>query len=559
MLKTIQTCAILFACLGFWSSSADAQIAFDDNFENGRLDTARLDTTFYTLWPITNLHFRVTNAFNEDPTFRIFDSVGFQLRAYHHMVYRYEGDTAWNFFDTAHKAGTTDYYYFENHSAFLHDTVYVSYCFPYTYSDLQQYMNSLSGKSHVLGNGVKGLSYQGRNLYGYQITDTLYEDCYKENIVITVRQHPTEPLSGYFTEGFTDFLLDVTDTTADFLRRNYHFYIYPMLNPDGVYNGSGQNALGQGLNREWEDSLISGGVPEIDTIRPVIWQETNQRVEWSIDIHSNPGSNIPYYWWGYTMASAVPQWQIDKSTAYVQAVAAIDASSPINTSLFQNYVQGSGVNASLTAANWFRRSFGAVAYTFEPTTEPMGPSGDNAIAIDRMKMAGASLAKGFYFVYDNVEPLSGAITAGNNSLIGSAAGGHVPYSYSWAGPVTGNLDTLNNLLTGLYTLTITDSMGCTWEQQYAYTSLANIAETSVENAIKLYPNPAHDLLTLEPEKPCGQTTIQLVDMLGKVHLEASFDFDSPQHIALPSGLSGLYVVVLSLPGSVLKRTIAIFN
>lgn len=62
-------------------------------------------------------------------------------------------------------------------------------------------------------------------------------------------------------------------------KKGFHYYgenpplsIYPMLNPDGGYTGSGQNTPGQGVNREWEEGRTPGGTPETDTIRPVIWK-----------------------------------------------------------------------------------------------------------------------------------------------------------------------------------------------------------------------------------------------------------------------------------------------
>jgi hypothetical protein len=532
--------AFFFVLIVIYTTISKAQVLFDDNFENGRLDTAVVDSSSYSLWPITNLHFRITNALNQSLSFKIFDSTGYQLRPYHNMVYRYEGDSSWNFFDTAYKAQNVDYYHFFNQTSFTKDTVYIAYWYPYTYSDLQQYLSGISGNQHLINSGIKALTYQGRNIYGYQITDTAYSECYKANVVITCRQHPVENINGYFIEGLTDYLLYSTDSTAEFLRRNFHYYIYPMLNPDGVYMGSGQNALGQGLNREWEDSLRLGGTPEIDSIRPVIWQETGQKVNWSIDIHSNAGSNIPYYWWGYTNSSSVPQWQIAKALQYVQAVAGADFSSPINLSSYQNYIQGNGVSNIKTAANWFRKSFGAIAFTFEPTSEPMGLSGNNDYTIDHLKTAGSSLAKGFYSVFDTVQAMGGTINIVNNIFIPVVTGGHPPYSYTWSGPIRGNSDTLPNLLPGLYNLTVIDSLGCMWQKNINhFASKINFPQLS-DTDIIVYPNPSCGLIRIEFKHIIDQATLEVYDISGRRIQKEEILNKGVLSLRLSSILPGIY-------------------
>lgn len=549
---------IIFTLMSLTNSKA--QIAFDDNFENGRLDTVYTENSSYVLWPITNLHFRITNTLGQNPAFKIYDSTGYQLRPYHNMVYRYEGDSLWNFFDTAYKSQNPGYYHFINQSLFVKDTVYIAYWYPYTYSDLQQYLLDISGSPYLINSGIKSHSYQGRNIYGYEITDSSYSECYKENVVITCRQHPIENISGYFVEGLTDYLLNTSDSTAAFLRRNFHFYVYPMLNPDGVYSGSSTNALGQGLNREWRDSLIISGTPEIDSIRPVIWQETGQKVNWSIDIHSNAGNNIPYYWWGYDSTAPVPQWQKAKALQYVQAVAAADSSSPDNISSYSNYIQGFGVDSSNTAANWFRRSFSAITFTFEPTTEPMGPSGNNDYTIDNLISAGNSLAKGFFQVFDTIQALGGTIHSYNNTLIVTASGGHPPYSYSWNGPSLSNSDTLQNPISGPYTLTVTDSLGCIWEKQFYHSATDIYTVSPSDGDLTIYPNPtSDDLFWIRFSNPNGPATILIHDLNGRLITTIESKNQAMIPVSTESFISGTYLLKITSKDFILNKRVVIIH
>lgn len=520
--------------------AANSQILLDQNFENGRLDTAYFSNGSYHLWPVTNLHARVTGVNQQQPVFSIFDSVGYQLRSYHYMVYRYASDTTWQFFDTAYKAGTTSDYSFWNHQPFVRDTVFIAYWYPYTYSQLSNYLSNLASNPYLISNKAVGHSYEGRNLYGLEITDTSFTDCYKKNVVITARQHPIENINGYFVEGLINYLLDSRDTIADFLRRNYRFFIYPMLNPDGVFHGSGQNALGQGLNREWEDSLKPGGTPEIDTIRPVIWRQTGQQVDWSIDIHSNPGSNIPYYWWGYTSGSqGVSANHIYQAGSLVSNIAQEDTKNS-GPGLFQFTIQGNGVSNSKTAANWFRKSFDAIAFTFEPTSEPLGPTGDNRILKSRMKAAGASIAKGFYHVFDTVQNMHATLHQFTDTLVVEATGGLPPYSYQWNGPQNSTNDTLLNAQPGTYTVSIIDQSGCQWKGNINVTFTSLPEKQNHRSNHIAFPNPVNEWLMVRNPGANG-ARYKICNLSGKTLLAGIID-GSP--IAVKHLSPGLYFLTI---------------
>jgi|GEM_PF-1701499 len=480
---------IFLLSIGLSYLSGQSAITFDDNFENGRLDTAYLQAGSYHLWPVTNLHARVSGLSGQQALFSIFDSVGFQLRSYHHMVYREEGSMQWPFFDTAYKSGTAANYYFQNTQPFSADTIYLSYWAPYTYSNLQSFLTGLQGDSSVQ-QWTAGTSVEGRDLYAFEITDSSYLNCYKHKIVITARQHPIEHINGYFVEGMANFLLS-NDSLAKELRKQFRFFFYPMCNPDGVFNGSGQNVLGQGLNREWADSLQLGGTPEVDSIKEDIWFKTDSAFHFGIDIHANPGSNIPYYWWGLTNGSGADSSLLLKAQSYVQAVAAADTSSNQASSLYQNYIQGNGVNSSKTAANWFYTSAGAIPFTFEPTSEPLGYTGDNALGTDRFRLAGASLARGFANLGDSLNPLEVNITnlSFGGTLI-SVAGGLPPYTINWTS-IDSTISDTTRLIAyfggGPTYVQVSDSLGCN------FAKWINVPYSSIREEVisfEFYPNPS---------------------------------------------------------------------
>lgn len=68
----------------------------------------------------------------------------------------------------------------------------------------------------------------------------------KPTIFVIGRQHPGETLSSFFIEGMVEKVMK-----DDFLKSNYHFQFYPIVNKKGVKNGNHRYANGVDFNRSW--------------------------------------------------------------------------------------------------------------------------------------------------------------------------------------------------------------------------------------------------------------------------------------------------------------------
>jgi len=146
---------------------------------------------------------------------------------------------------------------------FVHakDKCLFAHCYPYTYTELQNYLEKLLhnplGKLCVTSD-VLCTSLGGNECPILTITSHIGSDAEKGErkvIFLSSRVHPGESNSSWIMKGLLDFLLGPS-AEAEFLRSKYLFKIIPMLNPDGVINGHYRcNLAGYDLNRHWHNPI----------------------------------------------------------------------------------------------------------------------------------------------------------------------------------------------------------------------------------------------------------------------------------------------------------------
>ncbi|TPX67231.1 hypothetical protein SpCBS45565_g03896 [Spizellomyces sp. 'palustris'] len=141
------------------------------------------------------------------------------------------------------------------------DSCYFAYHYPYTYSDLQRSLFHLQLSStfgercrrqtlcRTLGGNECPLltvtDFSPASTTTNPISDRVY-------ILLSARVHPGESNSSHIMHGLLNFLLSDAEMAID-LRKRCVFKIIPMLNPDGVVNGSHRCSLaGVDLNRQWK-------------------------------------------------------------------------------------------------------------------------------------------------------------------------------------------------------------------------------------------------------------------------------------------------------------------
>ncbi|KAK6034584.1 zinc carboxypeptidase [Cooperia oncophora] len=138
------------------------------------------------------------------------------------------------------------------------DICYFAYHFPYTFSFLKATISrclSLVPTGVYYSNDVIGESLGGNSVNLLTVTAkcSATEISKKQIVFLSSRVHPGESNASWMMHGILESLLTSMDPLTDELRTRFIFKLVPMLNPDGVINGSHRCSLsGVDLNRVWD-------------------------------------------------------------------------------------------------------------------------------------------------------------------------------------------------------------------------------------------------------------------------------------------------------------------
>ncbi|CAH0721592.1 unnamed protein product, partial [Brenthis ino] len=270
------------------SAGGDDELKFESRFESGNLAKAiKITSAYYELHLRTDLYtnrhmqwfyFRVSNTkkqmmyrfsivnlskpeslYNEGMRPLLYSTKDAQL---HSIGWRRCGDNIAYYKNDSTCEEEEQYpsYTLTFNLEFPHtdDAVYIAHCYPYTYSDLQEYLSRL--QAHPVKSTYSKLRLLCRTLAGnnvYYLTITApqnpneMDQKKKKAVIITARVHPGETPSSWMMKGFMDFLTGDSNQARE-LREKFIFKLVPMLNPDGVIVGNNRCSLtGKDLNRQY--------------------------------------------------------------------------------------------------------------------------------------------------------------------------------------------------------------------------------------------------------------------------------------------------------------------
>ena len=97
--------------------------------------------------------------------------------------------------------------------------------------------------------------------------------------------------------------------------------------------------------------------------------------------------------------------------------------------------------------------------------------------------------------------------------------GFSPYSFTWDEFPLNDADNVSNLSEGTYTVRVSDDFKCSSKKEFNIKSLVGINEHSDIN-FNIYPNPAHDKLTIDNDSGVVIRSAKIINPVGKIiHVE----------------------------------------
>lgn len=159
----------------------------------------------------------------------------------------------------------------------------------------------------------------------------------------------------------------------------------------------------------------------------------------------------------------------------------------------------------------------------------------------------------FHAVYDFTLPQPE--DSSNGVLSVSVFGGTPPYSYNWSNSSTAA--TITGLGEGQYFLTVTDANGCVFTDTALLGYPTGIASRPPVPAVRLFPNPVSDQLTIMAGS--GILFISVYDVQGRMVLSQACSAASEQRIDTGLFGQGFYVVEITTQQGIFRSTVQVLN
>ena len=174
---------------------------------------------------------------------------------------------------------------------FLKDTVYFAAGYPYSYSKVLYFVDSISQNPYI-DTTTLVFSENRRRVPMFVVKDT--SETPTDLIWIIGRQHAFETTMNYVLEGIVNFLISDNEKAVK-LRKNTIIYVVPMMDVDNVVLGaSGRMQKPIDFNRDWSEKPHWNAVK---MVQQKIYQ-TSQLYNYRLffDVHSTfPGATKPIF------------------------------------------------------------------------------------------------------------------------------------------------------------------------------------------------------------------------------------------------------------------------
>ncbi|UKN01137.1 T9SS type A sorting domain-containing protein [Paracrocinitomix mangrovi] len=138
------------------------------------------------------------------------------------------------------------------------------------------------------------------------------------------------------------------------------------------------------------------------------------------------------------------------------------------------------------------------------------------------------------------------ISGNDGSINLTVTGGTAPYSYSWTGPnsYSSTVEDPTNLVSGTYSVTVTDANGCTYTINGIEVSSQLGFETNQLNFV-IYPNPANGIFNIKLANNESNAVVRVLDVTGRIIIEKQTNGQQIVTLDISNKANGTYFVQLT--------------
>ncbi len=215
---------------------------------------------------------------------------------YYVPVYSYDQET-WYRFDENEVTQPAEYE-LKMEKQFTQSTVWIARFYPYTYSDLTDYLDTLPDNSYVTVE-TPATTQQDNPMYFVTLTDPASTDEDKQRIWMHARSHPAETGPSFLLEGLIDYLVSGTPEAQQILSK-FIFTLVPMHNIDGVIAGNYRSTpKSENLEVMWyfdsEDprELTENAPVEVTALHDMILELNDEGPEFTVALNLHASNSEP--------------------------------------------------------------------------------------------------------------------------------------------------------------------------------------------------------------------------------------------------------------------------
>jgi hypothetical protein len=266
---------------------------------------------------------------------------------------------------------------------FEKEHVWVALRYPYNYTRLKRYVESIMDHEHVdieeLGNTA-----MGNTLFMITITDKNIPANKKKGMLVYAREHGVEQDGSWVAEGMIDFLIS-KDPLADSLRRNFISMIVPIISPDAAITGRVVDPeTGSSPGIEFINNRMNSIEAGLLYNRINRFLQEGNSLDISISLHNPHGTEPNIY----------PHYRPYKNTALLEKAKGLHKAVIKNSAGYTKWKEFT-MESCLYSVGSFAKDFGSIAILYEVNHQ----ANNNYLSLEKLRGLGGLFLKGIADYY----------------------------------------------------------------------------------------------------------------------------------------------------------------